>query len=77
MGHDRPTAWEAAGITDHTVLACEQMAVCAVKEGSEEYWRKCRDFLESVKERDYSLLTVKQRNWLFNIQTDLMKEGML
>lgn len=74
---DKKSSWDACGINDFLVKACEQMSISAVSENSESYWQTCRDFLVGIKELPYDMLSVKQRNWITNIKSDLAQEGMI
>ena len=70
-------SWDALGINEFIVKGCEQMAQSSVNSKSESYWNTCRDFLESIRDLPYSVLSVKQRNWANSIKYDLSEAGIL
>ena len=70
-------SWKHFEITDKYVIACNEMAAYASTENREEYWKSCADFLKQIKNIPYEALSVKQRNWVFNIKADLKCEGMV
>lgn len=74
---DKINSWDACGINEFLVKACEQMSICAVTTSSENYWQTCRDFLTGIKDLPYDMLSVKQRNWITNIKSDLAQGGMI
>ena len=72
-----PNVWTHFGITDKYIDACIEMSSYAAKESVEKYWKKCADFLKQMKNVPCEVLSVKQRNWVFNIKDDLKGEGLI
>ncbi len=70
-------SWKHFEINQKYVDACNEMSSYASTENREEYWKKCAEFLKQIKNFPYEALTVKQRNWVFNIKADLKGEGMV
>lgn len=70
-------AWKRLGITEKYIDGCMAMANSAVSEKSVEYWNNCAEFLQRIKDFEYTQLSRKQRNWAFSIKEDLAVEGMI
>lgn len=66
--------WEKYNIDEFTLQKIEGAIISAPSLKSERYWKKVKEFVLGVKEKEYNLeFTIKQRNWMFSILADLGK----
>ena len=73
----RSDSWKKLKITEKYLQACKEMAEYSVSEKTIIYWQRCAQFLEQLKRLQYEMLTIKQRNWVFSIKSDLESEGLV
>jgi hypothetical protein len=66
-------AWEKYGFDEVTLKQIEGAIISAPSLRSEAYWKKAQKFVIGMKGKKYSELTLRQRNWMFNISADLGK----
>ena len=69
-------SWKKLGINQMVIDGCINETNNYV-DGSDgyNYWMRCVDFLKQIENIPYEMLSRKQRNWVFNIKTDLMAKG--
>jgi hypothetical protein len=71
------SSWKKLGINKKCIEGCADMAYYALTENQEKYWGGCKAFLVDIQHIPYEALSVKQKNYAFNIKSDLKKDGKI
>ena len=70
-------AWEKLGIALDDLKRCNILRTSGATKRAREYWNQCFYFMKDLQYRSYDRVSVKQRNWIRNIKSDLLKEFKL